>query len=290
LEYADGGDLLDKIVAMASQRRQLPFSQVRRYFIMVAKGLSCIHKEGISHLDISMENILITKTDELKICDFGQSEIKRIVKDENLKRGKPKYMSPEVYEMQKYDGFKADIWSLGVILWGMLTGGLLYRKASPTDERFAFLTKGEEGIRELLQIDEVYDVPNPIIHMLSRLLDINPKTRYLIEDVLNHPWLKLPKPKVEVAEEKTPLTITPPRPLRTFAPIQSTSTPTEKNISPKTSKTALFPSESKKNLDNVKNPTEINSVKEENEILRKCSKEELEIESAGNGIKTLSVT
>jgi len=191
-EFADGGDLLDKVLNLANQKQRLSFSRIRKYFTMLAKGVQFIHQHNICHLDLSLENILLTKTDEVRICDFGQAQTQRIVHDRDLRRGKPKYMSPEVYRLQRYDGFKADVWSMGIILWGMITGTLVYQKASLRDPRFAILAKsGEDGVNLLLKQDEVPDVPPSLVCLMSRMLDINPETRYSIEDVLVHPWVKV---------------------------------------------------------------------------------------------------
>jgi len=138
-----------------------------------------------------MENILLTRNDEIRICDFGQAERRRDIKASSVRKGKAKYMSPEVYNCESYDGFKADVWSLGIVLWGMLTGGLLYRIASTTDKRYQLLTKGQEGIKLLLEMDGVHDVSPLLIHLLSNMLAIDPEKRYLTEDVLAHPWLGL---------------------------------------------------------------------------------------------------
>jgi len=193
-EYADGGDLLDKILQLTKNGQHLSFTQIRKYFTMIAKGLEFIHQHNISHLDLSLENILLTKTNEIRICDFGQAQTKRIIYDPNLRRGKPKYMSPEVYGLQKYDGFKADIWSLGIILWGMITGTLIYSKASTSDARFKVLAShGVEGINLLLKQDRVFDVPSSLVDLLSQMLHIDPIKRYSIQDVLAHPWLNLNK-------------------------------------------------------------------------------------------------
>jgi len=200
MEYAPNGDLLDKITNMKSQGRQLSFSNCRRYLSMLAKGLSFIHQQGIAHLDISLENILVTKKDELRLCDFGQAEATRFISpsDTDIRKGKAKYMCPEVFNAQAYDGFKADIWSLGICLWGMVTGGLIYRTASVDDCRFQLLTKGKKGILRLLHLDGVDDVPPLLVHLLSKMLKIDAGKRYLIEDVLAHPWLKGQKTKERV--------------------------------------------------------------------------------------------
>jgi len=205
LEYADGGDLLDKILKMAKQKQRLPFSQMRKYFVMLAEGLKVIHQHGISHLDLSLENVLL-KNDELRICDFGQALRKRTIHDVDLRRGKLKYMPPEVYRLKEYDGYKADVWSLGVILWQMITSTIIFKKPSVNDPRFALLARGTEGIQLLLQQDGVNDVPSDLIDLLSNMLNVNAQDRYLIDDVLKHSWVPELKPKVQVSEEeKCPL-------------------------------------------------------------------------------------
>jgi len=191
IEYAKGGDLHDRIFSKVQQGYRLSFSTIHRYFVMVAKGLSFIHQNGVSHLDISMDNLVITSTDEIRICDFGQAEKERHVKSSEVRKGKAKYMSPEVYSLMEYDGFKADVWSLGVILWVMVTGGLLYNFATSSDKRFQCLQRGKKGIKFLLQIDEVHDVPPSLILLLSMMLEVDAKKRCLIEDVLAHPWVKM---------------------------------------------------------------------------------------------------
>jgi len=211
MELAENGDLLDRITTLKSQGRQLSFSNCRRYLWMLAKGLNFVHQQGISHLDLSLENILITKKDELRICDFGQAERGRYIEpsDSDVRKGKAKYMAPEVYNSQHYDGFKADVWSLGVCIWGMVTGGLLYRVASIEDYRYKTLTKGRKGIARLLHSDGVFDVPPLLIHLLSKMLVVDVNKRYLIQDVLAHPWLRghshdhLAKPIEGSPSEKT---------------------------------------------------------------------------------------
>jgi len=118
-------------------------------------------------------------------------------------------MSPEVYQLEKYDGFKADVWSLGVVLWGMTTGGLIYKKPSYSDERFLLLTKGQEGLQRLLQLDEIDDMPVSLLNLLTKMLEVNVEHRYLIEDVLAHPWLNLNPESNKQPVAKTNMTPSP---------------------------------------------------------------------------------
>jgi len=76
-----------------------------------------------------------------------------------------------------------------VILWAILTGGLIYKSASSSDKRFLYLTKGIKGINELLHLDEITDMPPLLIHLLSKMLGINVENRYTIEEVMAHPWM-----------------------------------------------------------------------------------------------------
>jgi len=204
LEYADGGDLLDKILTLSKRKQRLSFAQIRIYFVMLAEGLKFIHQHGVSHLDLSLENILL-RNNELRISDFGQAQTKRTIHDDDLRRGKLKYMSPEVYRLQEYDGFKADVWSLGVILWQMITFTIIYHKPSVNDPRFALLTKGVEGIQSLLQQDKILDVPTELVDLLSKMLNVKARNRFLIDDVLQHPWITDSKSKTDSKSENCSL-------------------------------------------------------------------------------------
>ena len=81
-------------------------------FYKILKGIQAIHEAGICHRDIKPQNILFDKDFNIKICDFGYSTHN----DENLTDlvGTPSYGAPEILNEEPYDGFKADIFSLGV--------------------------------------------------------------------------------------------------------------------------------------------------------------------------------
>ena len=81
-------------------------------FYKILKGIQAIHEDGICHRDIKPQNILFDEDFNIKICDFGYSTHN----DENLTDlvGTPSYATPEFLNEEPYDGFKADIFSLGV--------------------------------------------------------------------------------------------------------------------------------------------------------------------------------
>eukprot|EP01061_Rhynchopus_euleeides_P036604 TRINITY_DN6175_c0_g1_i2.p1 TRINITY_DN6175_c0_g1~~TRINITY_DN6175_c0_g1_i2.p1 ORF type:complete len:268 (+),score=111.96 TRINITY_DN6175_c0_g1_i2:260-1063(+) len=133
LEYLDGGDLLDALVAAQVFKED----RARRYFQQLVSGLSYLHSQGIAHRDLKPENLLLkTSDDTLIIADFGFSRLTdthpsnpQLLK---TKCGTPNYMAPEVFTSKGYNGKKSDIWSAGVVLYAMLAGYLPFEDKSMT--------------------------------------------------------------------------------------------------------------------------------------------------------------
>jgi len=167
----------------------------------MAKGVHFMHKRGICHLDLSLENMLLTTEDEIRICDFGQAQEKRYFESFSPRRGKLGYMCPEMYKYHPFDGYKADVWSLGVIFWSMLANGSLYDKPIPSDPHFAYVARGSEGLKRLFEGSGVSDIPASTLELLAGMLSIYPSSRYTIEQVLQHPWLQEPKKSMKQENE-----------------------------------------------------------------------------------------
>jgi len=98
------------------------------YFFQLITGLEYIHFLNIVHRDLKPENLLLTKKRILKIIDFGLSNY--FTGDELLLTpcGSPSYTPPEMIKGYKYNGFAVDIWSTGIILYGMLCGYLPFEE------------------------------------------------------------------------------------------------------------------------------------------------------------------
>lgn len=189
LEFADGGELFDHVQQLAAQSNRLDLESVRSVFRMVAMGVQFIHTNDITHGDLSLENLLITKNGIVKICDFGLAREGRKFETSSHPRGKIPYMAPEVFNLKAYDGFKADVWSLGVILWSLITSFGLYEIPTDADARFARLRFGKKGIKEMLHAFKVPNVPDVVVDLLSGLLHLDPEARLDISEVLLHPWV-----------------------------------------------------------------------------------------------------
>ena len=122
--------------APTNLRRQLelrsfiPEEQARKWFCQLASALEYLHRHQVAHRDIKIENILIDKNYDVKLCDFGFSKIvetNTIQKDEPLSTtfcGSLAYCAPEILLRTPYEPYKTDVWSLGVVLYKMVVGGM----------------------------------------------------------------------------------------------------------------------------------------------------------------------
>jgi serine/threonine protein kinase len=130
MEYASDGDLYSKV-----ESGQLTESLARKYFSNVIDGLEYLHNRGIVHRDIKLDNVVISCKDEAKICDFGsacrESDVPK------YQCGSRPYMAPEVFDLDKMETPRVhrsqDVWSMGIMLYAMLTGEFPWDAAVKSD-------------------------------------------------------------------------------------------------------------------------------------------------------------
>ena len=176
MEYVCG-DLLGFI----RKRGKLSESVSKLIFKQLIEGLKYIHRKKVVHRDIKLDNILIDLTNTIKICDFGVSR-KFTDKDELMNEhcGTPAYIAPEIFENHGYKGTACDIWSAGVTLYYML-GGVQPFKANSILELEKIIMSGE--------YKELEDVSKEANKLIKGMLQVNPKKRFGVDDILGHPWL-----------------------------------------------------------------------------------------------------
>ncbi|CUM68257.1 uncharacterized protein PRCAT00005978001 [Priceomyces carsonii] len=176
IEYA-GKELFDYIV----QRGRMPEDEARRFFQQIISAVEYCHRHKIVHRDLKPENLLLDDNLNVKIADFGLSNI---MTDGNFLKtscGSPNYAAPEVISGKLYAGPEVDVWSSGVILYVMLCGRL------PFDDEFipALFKKISNG---------VYTLPNYLSagakHLLTRMLVVNPLNRISIHEIMEDEWFK----------------------------------------------------------------------------------------------------
>ncbi len=127
MEYLEGITLL----RFTRAKRLLPVRKIIAYFTKIAEALDYAHDQGIVHRDIKPANVMVLKSGDIKITDFG---IARITTSSHTQtgvvKGTPYYMSPEQFSGAKVDG-RSDIFSLGTMLFQLLTGSLPFFSESP---------------------------------------------------------------------------------------------------------------------------------------------------------------
>ena len=183
-EYCPEGELFNEIIKMGR------FDEGQTAFIInqILKAISYCHRNQIIHRDIKPENIMITKREkngclQVKLIDFGTAKIFEKGQSENRYVGSSYYMAPEVLK-RKYDE-KCDLWSIGVILYILLTG------------RPPFDGNDDEEILKNVEIG-VYDktsYPFPSLSsyakdLINKLLQYDAKKRISAEEALEHQWFK----------------------------------------------------------------------------------------------------
>ncbi|KAK5108675.1 hypothetical protein LTR62_008080 [Meristemomyces frigidus] len=174
LEYA-GGELFDYIV----QHGKMAEDKARKFFQQIVCAVEYCHRHKIVHRDLKPENLLLDENLNVKIADFGLSNI---MTDGNFLKtscGSPNYAAPEVISGKLYAGPEVDVWSCGVILYVLLVGRL------PFDDEYipALFKKIAQGN---------YMVPNYLssgaVRLIKRMLQVNPVNRITVPEIRQDPW------------------------------------------------------------------------------------------------------
>lgn len=118
LEYVDGGQLLDYIIKHGKLREK----QARKFARQIVSALDYCHRNSIVHRDLKIENILITQSEQLKIIDFGLSNVYSPTQQLNTFCGSLYFAAPELLRAKQYTGPEVDVWSFGVVLYVLVCG------------------------------------------------------------------------------------------------------------------------------------------------------------------------
>jgi len=180
-EYVSGGELFDYIVS----KGRLSADEARNFFHQIISGVEYCHFQKIVHRDLKPENLLLDANDNIKIADFGLSNLMRDGDFLRTSCGSPNYAAPEVISGHLYAGPEVDVWSCGVILYALLCGSLPF-----DDESIPNLFKKIKS--------GMYSLPTHLSqlakNLIPRMLEVDPMKRITIPEIRLHPWFqhKLP--------------------------------------------------------------------------------------------------
>jgi serine/threonine protein kinase len=230
MRFINGGEeLFDYILKNGRIKEE---KEAQSIFSQLIKGLMTLHNEKhISHLDISLENILYNPSDEQAvIIDFGMcskliptsasspssspSSVAFVLNSGSSSKGIPafqpiinnhygkkNYMAPEIVSNHEYvNAVECDIWSVGICLLYMLLGFPPVEIASLSDIRYQMIVNGQLSV--LLKHWKMDSFFSPIaMDLIEKILRENPQERLSLEEILNHPWLAEMQEKDSELEE-----------------------------------------------------------------------------------------
>ncbi|OWZ19703.1 CAMK/CAMKL protein kinase [Phytophthora megakarya] len=191
MEFCPGGDLLSQLIsrgALGPQPSQrVPQQEARRWVLQLARGLRYLHANGIAHRDLCPENILISSTGDVKICNFGASTTRAAELSRDRVAGNLHYTAPEAVSGTWYDPVRADVWSLGAVFFVLLTGSPLLRLPFPECRGFELVkTVGCRGVLKLWNMDRLFSAAT--MDLLAKMLTVDPTKRLgSMREVLEHP-------------------------------------------------------------------------------------------------------
>ena len=179
-EYADGGDLSEKIKSQNNK----PFteSEILDYFTQICLALKHIHEKKIIHRDLKSGNVFLMKNGLVKLGDFGIAKgFQNTMDKAKTMVGTPYYLSPEILENKPYDS-KSDIWSLGVLLYEMMTFKMPFN-ANSLPMLSVKILRGNYTPPPAVYTKDLREI-------VSKCLLVDPKKRPTIQAILRMPIIQ----------------------------------------------------------------------------------------------------
>lgn len=179
MEFASQGDL----VSVIKKRGPIPEEEAKGIFLDVLSALDSLHKHNIVHRDVKLDNILLTEEGFAKLADLGIS--KQLKPGEKLTQvsATPVCQAPETINTKEYDGFGADIWSLGIMLYNLVYGKVPF-KADTIEQVYEKITKAD------ISFPSKPPTSPQLRNLLLRMLQKDYNRRINIEEIKSHVWIE----------------------------------------------------------------------------------------------------
>uniref|UniRef100_A0A1I7UWA5 Serine/threonine-protein kinase par-1 n=1 Tax=Caenorhabditis tropicalis TaxID=1561998 RepID=A0A1I7UWA5_9PELO len=178
LEYASGGEVFDYLVAHGRMKEK----EARAKFRQIVSAVQYLHSKNIIHRDLKAENLLLDQDMNIKIADFGFSNTFSLGNKLDTFCGSPPYAAPELFSGKKYDGPEVDVWSLGVILYTLVSGSLPFDGQNLKELRERVL-RGKYRIPFYMSTD--------CENLLKKFLVINPQRRSSLDNIMKDRWMNV---------------------------------------------------------------------------------------------------
>jgi SNF-related kinase len=193
-EYGDGGDMYDFIMKNYSATNGMPERKAKRFFRQIVRALKTCHDLNVVHRDLKPENLVFfEQIKQLKLTDFGFSNLFLNGKKLLTSCGSLAYSAPEILLGDAYDAQPVDIWSLGVILYMFVTARAPFQEASDSETLTMIL-------------DCKYYLPSYLSQeckdLIEKMLKREPEQRIKLDDILKHDWLLLKQEIIKNDDEK----------------------------------------------------------------------------------------
>ncbi|XP_053088886.1 MAP/microtubule affinity-regulating kinase 3a isoform X1 [Pangasianodon hypophthalmus] len=176
MEYASGGEVFDYLVTHGRMKEK----EARAKFRQIVSAVQYCHQKHIVHRDLKAENLLLDADMNIKIADFGFSNQFTVGNKLDTFCGSPPYAAPELFQGKKYDGPEVDVWSLGVILYTLVSGSLPFDGQNLKELRERVL-RGKYRIPFYMSTD--------CENLLKRFLVLNPAKRGTLEQIMKDRWI-----------------------------------------------------------------------------------------------------
>ncbi|KAK9294331.1 hypothetical protein QLX08_011010 [Tetragonisca angustula] len=178
MEYASGGEVFDYLVLHGRMKEK----EARAKFRQIVSAVQYCHQKKIIHRDLKAENLLLDSEMNIKIADFGFSNEFTPGNKLDTFCGSPPYAAPELFQGKKYDGPEVDVWSLGVILYTLVSGSLPFDGSTLRELRERVL-RGKYRIPFYMSTD--------CENLLKKFLVLNPTKRASLETIMKDKWMNM---------------------------------------------------------------------------------------------------
>lgn len=178
MEYAENGEVFDYLVANGRMKEK----EARVKFRQIISAVEYCHQKKIVHRDLKAENLFLDENFNIKLGDFGFSNIFDGSRKLDTFCGSPPYAAPELFQGRKYDGPEVDVWSLGVILYTLVSGSLPFDAQHLKDLQERVL-RGKYRIPFYMTTD--------CEALLRKLLVLNPAKRTTLRNIMSDKWLNM---------------------------------------------------------------------------------------------------